>query len=89
MQHVSTGYMLRHQSSLLCVKGIHLDTNDSNLQERTCIETLSITDVKCAHSRDRCRNFIMRWMVYGNSTGGYFYMYLEVSGHSVHLHALQ
>lgn len=64
MQQGFVSYMLEHRSSLLCVKGIHLDTNDSNLQVRACIETLSMTDVKCVQSRDMWKNSIMKWTVY-------------------------
>lgn len=46
MQQGSVDYMLRDQSSWPCVKPIHLDTNDSNLQERACIEMFSMTDAK-------------------------------------------
>ncbi len=72
MQQGSVGYMLRHQSSLLCVKRIHLDTNDSNLQDAMH------WDVK----HDRCQMYAVSWQMEelhnetdGNSSGGYFHLY--------------
>lgn len=90
MQQGSVDYMLRDQSSWPCVKPIHLDTNDSNLQERACIEMFSMTDAKRVHSCDRWRKSMMRWTVCGNFNWVFLFTCAEkVLGHPAHLDALQ